>query len=46
MNTGDALASGMNNVVTLPFRPRLLDAPPPIKKPEPRNSHDIQGART
>lgn len=41
MNTGDALASGMNNVVTLPFRPRLLDALPPIKKPEPRNSHDI-----
>ena len=30
-----------DNVVTLPFRPRLLDKPPEIKRPEPKCSHDI-----
>ena len=25
----------------LPFQPKNRDAPPAIKKPEPRNSHDI-----
>lgn len=37
--------SSPNNIVTLPFRPRLLDKPPEIKRPEPRDSHDIEHVR-
>lgn len=32
----------MGEVVTMPARVRLLDAPPETKRPEPRCSHDIE----
>lgn len=40
-----ATAALHSNVFTLPFRPRLLDKPPEIKRPEPRDSHDIEHVR-
>lgn len=34
-----------DNVVALPMRPRLLDKPPEVKRPQPRDSELMDHAR-